>query len=262
MEKIDRKGYTDPIFQMGDISGVRVAHLYLIEAERIGAFIESQFDLVRPPDRKDEPDGYTATHYDVRFPKEGLRGRYSGLESYICEIQVRTILDDAWSQVSGQLAYNVEFDLGEEFESGLRGLKNGLRGMDYVILTLRAIRDRVRSEREPNRSVTLENVTELIQAEFRDLPLERPGQAEKVLELLASSHHLSYRNIEDLRDVLQKSVQFRAAMDREFYSAKSCFDQLVRAMVCQNPEFMYEAFPDRPPEQYQRVQKLLDEYGC
>jgi putative GTP pyrophosphokinase len=102
LKKTRQKDYTDPFVQMKDIAGVRVVCLFREELDVIGEKIAECFDI-RCIDNKTEKlgtdrMGYHSVHYIVNFPATVSGARYDYLKGLVCEIQVRTIMHDAWAQ--------------------------------------------------------------------------------------------------------------------------------------------------------------------
>ena len=109
LEKIKRKGYRDPLKQNEDFAGVRVVHLFRDDFARITELIERDFKVIRRETKADPAKprefGYDANHLVVRL-SGNLRGpRYDHLRPLKCEIQVRTVVQDAWAVVEHYLNY-------------------------------------------------------------------------------------------------------------------------------------------------------------
>lgn len=108
-EKIGRKRYTDPFNEMRDVVGARVVCLFLSDLPTIDGIIREKFDVKDWQDKTQEagPDkfGYRAVHYDCQI-KPGYSGpHYDRIKDIWFEVQVRTILQDAWAVVEHILAY-------------------------------------------------------------------------------------------------------------------------------------------------------------
>jgi putative GTP pyrophosphokinase len=108
-EKVGRKRYGDPFRDMHDLVGARVVCLFLEDLAKIDKIIRRTFEVMRHEDKTNdsatEVFGYRAIHYDCQIlPSQ--RGRYyEPIKSIIFEIQVRTILQDAWASVEHYLGY-------------------------------------------------------------------------------------------------------------------------------------------------------------
>jgi putative GTP pyrophosphokinase len=114
-----------------DIAGVRVICLYRSDLERIGSIIAENFEVIRVDTsrtRTEAPFGYASDHYIVNLSKTCKGPRYDKLKHLKCEIQVRTLLMDAWASVSHHLDYKQEIDIPKELRTDF----NALSGLFYV----------------------------------------------------------------------------------------------------------------------------------
>jgi putative GTP pyrophosphokinase len=131
-DKVNRKRIKDVDFSaVEDIAGVRVICLYRSDLQKVAEVISKNFEVVKEDTsrtRTVQPFGYSSDHYIVRFPNTYKGLRYDDLKGLLCEIQVRTILMDAWASVSHHLDYKQELDI--PFES--RANFNALAGLFYV----------------------------------------------------------------------------------------------------------------------------------
>lgn len=130
--KVIRKSISKNHFDIvEDIAAVRVICLYRPDLERLGNIIQESFDVLRidtSRTRAEKPFGYAGDHYIVKLSKEFKGSRYDDIKNLKCEIQVRTILMDAWDSVSHHLDYKQELDIPIE----LRADFNALSGLFYV----------------------------------------------------------------------------------------------------------------------------------
>ena len=128
-EKIERKSYSHPLNDMRDLVGIRVVCLYPSILNDIDAIIRGCFDVVRYEDKRkgESPElwRYSSIHYDCRVPEAHRGPRYDQIKDMIFEIQVRTILQDAWATVEHKLGYKNEKSIPDELKrefSALAGL--------------------------------------------------------------------------------------------------------------------------------------------
>jgi ppGpp synthetase/RelA/SpoT-type nucleotidyltranferase len=126
LEKLDRKSYKDPFSDITDFAGVRVVCLYLDDIHRIERIISKEFEVLEKVDRfrEREPDrfGYGAVHFIVRLGKRPSGARYDDLKTLVCEIQVRTVLQDAWAIIDHHLVYKNEAAVPRQLQRKLNSL--------------------------------------------------------------------------------------------------------------------------------------------
>ncbi|BBZ20878.1 GTP pyrophosphokinase [Mycolicibacterium gadium] len=128
-DKLRRKDYTDPLTDMPDIVGARVVCLFPSDLGIVDSIIRDTFDVLQCDDKaKESPPEmwrYVSVHYDCVIKGEHRGPRYDRIKNRVFEIQVRTILQHAWSTVEHYLAYkganSIPSELRRDF-SALVGL--------------------------------------------------------------------------------------------------------------------------------------------
>lgn len=125
-EKVVRKKYVDPLREVTDFSGVRVVYLYKSDRDKVENIIEKEFNIVEKVNTIDTSDperfGYGALHYLIGLAGASSGARYDQLRNLKCEIQVRTILQDAWAIVAHHLSYKQEADIPMQLRRKLNAL--------------------------------------------------------------------------------------------------------------------------------------------
>ncbi|EJZ12210.1 GTP pyrophosphokinase [Mycolicibacterium vaccae] len=108
-EKLERKQYADPMQQMHDIVGARIVCLFPDDVEKIGAILGDTFEVLHFDDKgkgiSPEIWRYVSVHYDCKIKNIHQGPRYDDIKDSVFEVQVRTILQDAWANVEHYLAY-------------------------------------------------------------------------------------------------------------------------------------------------------------
>lgn len=123
LEKIIRKRIADPSIiidisnyreRVTDLIGVRVLHLFKNDWQKIGAFINQEWKYIERPViyiRAGDNSILNSDDYQVKEHWLGYRSIHYmvtlnlGEASYIAEIQVRTIFEEAWSEIDHKLRY-------------------------------------------------------------------------------------------------------------------------------------------------------------
>ncbi|MBN2423247.1 hypothetical protein JXB41_08545 [Candidatus Woesearchaeota archaeon] len=110
LEKVERKRYKDPFLQCTDLAGCRIMCLFLSQIEQIKKIINEEFEVIEISDKKTtkkfDQFGYLSLHMLVKSPRKRLNLiEYSELKDLVCEIQIRTILQEAWAEIEHYLNY-------------------------------------------------------------------------------------------------------------------------------------------------------------
>ncbi|MCR4743303.1 MAG: tetratricopeptide repeat protein [Treponema sp.] len=116
------------LIYLTDMIGIRMICAFLEDinygVEQIKKVFEIKEVEIKGEEQKFNEFGYESVHVLVKIPDScipKLEGKYKDLkkisDEFVCEIQVRTILQDAWAEVEHELIYKSEFS---PFDSPLR----------------------------------------------------------------------------------------------------------------------------------------------
>ena len=231
-EKAIRKNYKKPLEEINDVAGVRLVFLYLTDLPKLEALIEKEFQIVEKIDKLGESDpnqfGYSALHYIVNIGEKASGARYDDLKELICEIQVRTILQDAWAIVAHHLSYKQESDVPKELQRKLNALSGLFETADNQFDHLRderlgykekIIQQISRHESEFLKSkINLDNLIEFLN--WR-LPDREPEEKKYVSELLSELTCLGYTKLVELDKLLSQTYEAVKAYEAKYPPTKS-----------------------------------------
>lgn len=127
LNKVSRKGYSNPIDEIEDIVGVRVICYYQEDIEAICEIVNSEFNVCSEENKLEQLNydqfGYSSYHYIVKLKEEWLEHPVArGLNGLKAEIQIRTMLMHTWSAISHKLLYKQESDVEPQFKRKLNRL--------------------------------------------------------------------------------------------------------------------------------------------
>ena len=110
LEKIERKGYLDPVNELEDVVGCRIVCLFMSDLTKLEKAVTEEFEVRKFEDKieggEDEATfGYMSKHYICQLGATHSGPRYNNIKGISFEIQCRTLLMDAWANVSHYLAY-------------------------------------------------------------------------------------------------------------------------------------------------------------
>lgn len=95
-----------------DLIGVRVVCLYEDEVDRIGELMKNNFDVLEVTDKIKELEstedafGYKGLHMDLKInDRRRSLPEYTPFASFRFELQIRTIVQDAWSVLDHKIKY-------------------------------------------------------------------------------------------------------------------------------------------------------------
>ncbi|GKX50623.1 GTP pyrophosphokinase [Budvicia aquatica] len=123
LEKIERKEYKNPIEDLTDISGIRIILYFETDIDKVCNIISSTFNI----DKKNSMDnsnrlstdkvGYRSVHYvcDIGEGRKEL-SEYEFISNLKCEIQVRTVLQHAWAELTHDRNYKLGAKLPDHIQ--------------------------------------------------------------------------------------------------------------------------------------------------
>ena len=103
--------YTDPMTEITDLAGVRVIVYTIDDIDIVTEFIDKSFSILEKRDVGEErvekgQFGYQSIHYLIKLTDERLAlPDYSAYKNFICEIQIRTVLQHAWAEMEHDIQY-------------------------------------------------------------------------------------------------------------------------------------------------------------
>src|SRR5262249_43068264 len=150
VNKVERKEYKDPLSDIHDFAGVRVVCQFTPDLDVIDKLIRELFDVHETVDKSAslgfDKTGYQGTHYIVTLGPNHRGARYDGLAELKSEIQVRTILQDAWAQISHSLDYKSEASVPERERRELYNVSSLLEVSQNIFDRTRETRQRYSEE--------------------------------------------------------------------------------------------------------------------
>jgi len=221
LRKARLKDCRAPFDEIKDVVGLRVVCLLRSQVAPIVDVVRDQFQALEVYDWDDGRDpsvfGYAATHVVAQLSEQCRGARYDGLHDLVFEIQVRTIMMDAWASLS----HHVDYKAAEAIPSHLRRDFFALSGMFHLIDTqfesLCQGSERSRADVEAavrregrgfDMEVHLDSLTAYLRARLPDREL---GDADSLSRLVAELVSLGHRRLSQVDDVLERGAAAFAA---------------------------------------------------
>ena len=159
LEKADWPMFGYPTEVIEDLIGARVICWFVDDCYGMLDYIQAttQFrikprsleDYIRDPKRT----GYRAIHLlaDVSYDRVKTYNKRRTVveENMICEIQIRTKLQDAWAEFTHELHYKVLAEFQADYETAIADIASRLAAEDMSALAVRDILQRQAQKKEP-----------------------------------------------------------------------------------------------------------------
>jgi putative GTP pyrophosphokinase len=197
-----------------DLIGIRVVCPFMEELSLAEDALKKEFDVIEV-DRKGSDQtfrefGYQSIHLLITIPDD-TKEQYGNPGCDVAEIQVRTILQDAWAEVEHEIVYKAEFNpFDEPMKRKLAAVNASLALADTIFQEIRSYQRQLNGELEKRRGSFYKKVEEftdtlifsedagsgrLPEAEF--VPsIDIAGKSIDDLLLMALSAHNSNRFLE------------------------------------------------------------------
>lgn len=132
---------SEEAFLIYDVIGLRIVCPFLDDLKIVEEHIGGKFDVFQTEYKGSEHTfrefGYQSIHFLIHVP-QGILLQCSCEGSLLCEIQLRTILQDAWSEVEHELIYKSDFSpFDEPMKRKLAALNANLTLSDTLFQEIR-----------------------------------------------------------------------------------------------------------------------------
>lgn len=159
-----------------DLIGIRVICAFLEDIEKVEKQIVANFDIVeiekKGASRTFSEFGYESVHVLIKIPENlsVTQDKENPLPpGLVCEIQIRTILQDAWAEVEHELVYKSEFS---PFDLPLRrklaSMNASLTLADIIFQEIRDYQNKLNKEMDFRRSLFYEQADTLSREKISD----------------------------------------------------------------------------------------------
>jgi len=159
----------------------------------------------------------------VRLGKTSRGARYDELKPLICEIQVRTVLQDAWATIAHHLSYKQESHVPPQLRRKLNALSASFETADDQFERIRADR-RAYAEKtkeglessEPHSleaPINFDNLMEYLEWRFPD---RESAEEDDAADLLSELWHCGYRSLSDLKNLVDRCYDAVRAYEEKY----------------------------------------------
>jgi len=118
IEKIKRKSYNDPFDQIKDFAGLRIITYYQESVDRVKEIIYKEFEIDEAHSIDKNSDlgpgefGYKSVHLIISLSQERAKlDEWTSFAKLSAEIQIRSVLEHAWADISHKLDYKAPSQL-------------------------------------------------------------------------------------------------------------------------------------------------------
>jgi hypothetical protein len=207
-----------------------------------------------------------ADHYIVRLRQESKGKRYDEIISLKCEIQVRTILMDAWDSVSHHLVYKKEIDIPTELRKDFNAVSGLLYAADTHFEIFKNAIEKSRKELaqaidsntfDCEQEINLDSLEAYLKWKMPD----RDRFADSYSFFVSELRRFGYRKIADIDAVIRKSMQIAVSLEGREMGTKFYNDTgLLSLCLLLSNESYRDKMKRRFPKGNERLFQLIEEY--
>ncbi|MDR1100161.1 MAG: tetratricopeptide repeat protein [Treponema sp.] len=147
-----------------DLMGIRIVCPFIEDIAGVEELIKKSFEITEV-ERKGahysfKEFGYESTHLLIKIPQDIVKKR-GKMDCDVVEIQIRTILQNAWAEVEHELVYKAEFTpFDEPMKRKLAAVNASLFLADIVFQEIRAYQRQLNAELDKRRETFFQKIEE------------------------------------------------------------------------------------------------------
>ncbi|MCL2441878.1 MAG: tetratricopeptide repeat protein [Treponema sp.] len=230
-----KTGIKDP--KITDLLGVRIICPFIEDLQAADDIITKYFNIFEREIKGHytyKEFGYESTHLLIRIPDSIINKHgYPGTD--IAEIQIRTILQDAWAEVEHELVYKAEFSpFDEPMKRKLAAVNASLSLADIIFQEIRSYQRKFSKEMDKRRESFFQKIEESTD--------EILFSVESSIKQIPVNGNTSGKSSDTTADesILSGSQDDTSLFSSDYYSA-SIDDLLVHALTSHNQNRFNEA---------------------
>jgi putative GTP pyrophosphokinase len=165
-----------------DLLGIRIVCPFIEDITGVEELIKKNFEIIEV-ERKGahysfKEFGYESTHLLIKIPQDMVEKR-GKIDCDVVEIQIRTILQNAWAEVEHELVYKAEFTpFDEPMKRKLAAVNASLFLADIVFQEIRAYQRQLNAELDKRRETFFQKIEESTDALLFSAE-QQPAEKEK-----------------------------------------------------------------------------------
>lgn len=268
-DKLERKPKYKRIADFPDLAGVRVVCLFDVELDAVAEIVRREFNVIEESNKVEELGadrmGYIGIHLVVSLGSNYTGPRYDSLANLKCEIQIRTVLQDAWALISHTLVYKSEEAISIYLRRDLNNVSSLMEIAQSIFNVVQQKRASYLEEIESHQATSSKFLTQAIDCDTLVAYTEWkfPGKGFSDYwqgRLLNDLNDEQYRTLQDIDEVINKA---KPAVDRFAAEQPSLFpfgtDYLTKSLGFVDQEFRQRhGFALITEDAFKRLNDLID----
>jgi putative GTP pyrophosphokinase len=151
--------------EITDLIGIRVVCPFIEDLSYVEEILNKNFNIIEVERKGSEQTfrefGYQSIHLLIAIPDD-IKEKYGDSGCDVAEIQLRTILQDAWAEVEHEVVYKAEFNpFDEPMKRKLAAVNASLALADTIFQEIRSYQRQLNGELEKRRGSFYQKVEEI-----------------------------------------------------------------------------------------------------
>ncbi len=246
-EKIINQGLKfKSIKECQDLVGLRSVFLYRRDLTKFEKVIKDTFIIKKQYDTserlKRDQFGYASIHFIIQLPKEWLKvPTLSEFGEMTSELQIRTLSQHIWAEVSHELQYKSLVDVPQNLVRPIYRASALLETVDLEFERLLLEREEYRNkiDQNINQELNVDNIEQILDGL---LPLQNKSYDEEYAQLNKELINKGINDTEKLRKFVFDNLEWILSRDKERVKNEIADSEQTGCITC-------------PPEAWERVMK-------
>ncbi|MDI9882419.1 GTP pyrophosphokinase [Flectobacillus longus] len=201
------------VLELQDLSGIRIITLFTIDALKVVELIKQQFEIIKEYNTADKLEdtqfGYSSFHIVGKLRENWLDvPSFSQYKDLKFEIQIRTLSQHSWAEVSNIFQYKSEDNVPKQLKRSISRISALLETVDLEFERL--LKDRTAYKEDIQHQDTTDlilNVDLLEEVLNKKLPIEHKIVNEDYSVLLDNLTVLGYESVNKLSDLIDSYLE-------------------------------------------------------
>lgn len=220
------------VMEFQDLIGTRIILLFPDDVEKVCKIINETFRVVRQyntVERLNEDQfGYASIHYIIEIPQNWFdTPGFNGLPNFQIEVQVRTLAQHLWAEVSHNLQYKSEESIPAQLRRNIFRLSALLEIVDEEINKALLSRKKYRKDFQLNSDDNIELNSDSLEIILSDVFPKHKDENEYYSELLRELNKCEINTPIKFRDFINRNKDFLLTEDSKIVRDKSKRDHYL-----------------------------------
>jgi putative GTP pyrophosphokinase len=243
LNRLNKAEKVEAAHAINDLLGIRIICPFLEDLRAVEQSLTDNFQILQVEYKGDDHSvkefGYESTHMLIELP-DSIRLPLSLQDQLVCEIQLRTILQEAWAEIEHELVYKADFaPFDEPLRRKLASLNATLTLSDIIFQEIRDYQQQLQLQLRKRRETFASKVEEMISEITKNGSKREKTSSKVIVSVNGTGDNWSKSgyscNREDIDTLLLQALSAHNA--RQFDQAITLYTDILKV----NPQSFVQA---------------------